>query len=110
MTTKDKVHVIIGIKTSGRNHMGTNEATQLLRETLGIDHSQVYKIMCDIESRKFGGSDYKTGVRMSYEQLGRYVAMRAELDLKTFWLWPNVIEVERPVPKKAHIFDISGAL
>lgn len=107
---KDKVHVVIGIKSAERNRFGTNQDVDVLQDTLGITYHQSAKIVGDIENKKFGGSDYKTCVRMSYEQLGRYVAMRAELELKTYWLWPDVKEVERPTPKKEHIFDISGEL
>ena len=110
MREKDKVHVTIGIKAGDRNRLGSQAAAELLTDTLGIRHQHAQKIIRDIEAKKFGGSDYKTCVRMSYEQLGRYVAMRAELDLKTFWLWPDVKEIERPMPKKEHIFDISGEL
>tara|TARA_R110000796_G_scaffold252500_1_gene387180 strand:+ start:24208 stop:24540 length:333 start_codon:yes stop_codon:yes gene_type:complete len=110
MTIKDKVHVTIGISRKNKDRYNQHEVIQKLARTLGASNSAAH-IAKGISQNTYGhGSDFRVLLKLSYEQLGRYVAMRAETNEKDFWLWPEVIEVERPAPPIETILDISGAL
>tara|TARA_R110000803_G_scaffold210440_2_gene282241 strand:- start:14809 stop:15144 length:336 start_codon:yes stop_codon:yes gene_type:complete len=111
MTIKDKVHVTIGISRKNKDRYVKHNRVVQLEEILGISNSVARQLSDKIAANEaHSGSDFRAMIKLSYEQLGRYVAWRAENHEKDHWLWPEVVEVERPVPKKAHIFDISGAL
>lgn len=111
MTTKDKVHVTIGTSNKNKGRYAQLERLAILAETLGINHAAARDIANKITANDYGhGMDRRVLLKLSYEQLGRYVAMRAETDDKDYWLWPEVVEVERPSPPTKTILDISGAL
>tara|TARA_R110000824_G_scaffold191128_1_gene372703 strand:+ start:180 stop:518 length:339 start_codon:yes stop_codon:yes gene_type:complete len=107
MKQLDKVHVVIGIKQRERNRNSTKDNAIWIATVLNISDHDARRVMHDIENRKNGGTDYSVSVRMTYRQLGRYVAMRQEDQLIGHWLWPKVTKIERPTPKLEHIYDIT---
>lgn len=106
MKQVDKVHVVIGIKEAHFSPRQRSQDLEYLKSTLQIQTGEAQRILRRFETEYQSSRDFKAKVKMSYEQLGRYVAKGVFVAQRDYWVWPDVIEIEKP-PIKDKIIDIT---
>lgn len=99
----ERVHVRIG-RGGPRSTCGVSRTlsqdVQFLRSAFGISHNRANALVNQL-SESGSGSTQELWLYLTYEQLGRYTALRrAEEDLHKYWRYPLVIEVLEDPPSE----------